>query len=359
MAVGVVSNRARTHRAPRPVTAGRQAPIDAGRVSRTALRRPLEIDRLIREGGCPCAERLAERFEVDRRTIVRDLEWLRDQMQAPLRFDRRERRYVYDSPSFSLPAVVMTEGELVGLLLASRVLEEYRGTPWEGKLTDALDKLMRFLPDQVTVNLRAAADAVSIRVPSARAFDLDVLKVIVAATLEHVRLVIRYRKLGHDVAADREVDPYHVLAHAGGWYLVAHCYTAGELRTFALARIESARPTRVEFRRPADFSIDRYLGDCFGIFRGSDSAGGARYLVRLRFDDSAARYLREEVRKAEVSRKEVPDGLEVSYRLSDLTEITSWVLSWSGHVQVLGPIELRKRVCAQLRAGLKLNGGNR
>jgi predicted DNA-binding transcriptional regulator YafY len=339
--------------------AGRPRGAVTDRGQRSTLRRPLEIDRLIREGTCLCADRLAERFEVDRRTIVRDLEWLRDQMQAPLRFDRGEGRYVYDSPSFSLPAVVMTEGELVGLLLASRVLEEYRGTSWEGKLLHALEKLTRFLPDHVTVNLRAAADAVSVRVPSARPLDLDVLKVVVAATLEHVRLAIRYRKLGHDVAADREVDPYHVLAHAGGWYLVAHCHTAGELRTFALPRIESVRPTGTDFRRPPDFSIDRYLGDCFGIFRGSDSAGEARYLVRLRFDDLAAPYVREEVRKAEVSRKEVRGGLEVAYRLSDLTEITSWVLSWSGHVHVLEPAELRKRVRAQLRAGLKLNGGSR
>lgn len=43
----------------------------------------------------------------------------------------------------------------------------------------------------------------------------------------------------------------------------------------------------------------------------------------------------------------------LSLQLSSLLEFEPWVLSWSEHVVILNPAELRKRVRSRLTAALK------
>ena len=54
--------------------------------SRPPLRRLVLLDRLIRAGDYPNARTAAEALEVHARTIHRDLEFLRDSLEAPLAF---------------------------------------------------------------------------------------------------------------------------------------------------------------------------------------------------------------------------------------------------------------------------------
>lgn len=49
---------------------------------------------LLRAGGRFSAREVAQRFEVSRRTIVRDLDYLRDQLGYAATWDAHERRYI-------------------------------------------------------------------------------------------------------------------------------------------------------------------------------------------------------------------------------------------------------------------------
>jgi predicted DNA-binding transcriptional regulator YafY len=114
-------------------------------VLRTSTRFPLEriaaFDRAVRAGEYPNAGTVAKRLEVSRRTLQRDIEFLRDRLGAPLIFDPRRQGYAYSDPSFRLPEVPMTEGELLALALAERVLRQYRGTPYAPDLARAFGKV--------------------------------------------------------------------------------------------------------------------------------------------------------------------------------------------------------------------------
>ncbi|MDA8410657.1 MAG: WYL domain-containing protein, partial [Treponema sp.] len=60
------------------------------------LERITFIDRRIREqGGVKLAE-IVRRFEVSERQAKRDLEYLRDRLDAPIAWDASSRRYVYE-----------------------------------------------------------------------------------------------------------------------------------------------------------------------------------------------------------------------------------------------------------------------
>jgi ankyrin repeat protein len=69
------------------------------------MRRLVELDRLIRDLKYPNARTFADEWGVDSKTIQRDIAFLRDELEAPLDYDRRERGYFY-TRSYELPALV-------------------------------------------------------------------------------------------------------------------------------------------------------------------------------------------------------------------------------------------------------------
>ncbi len=52
----------------------------------------------------------ATRLEVCRRTVQRDIEFLRDRLSAPLIFDPESNGYAYGDPAFRLPFLTLSEG---------------------------------------------------------------------------------------------------------------------------------------------------------------------------------------------------------------------------------------------------------
>jgi predicted DNA-binding transcriptional regulator YafY len=105
---------------------------------RTATRIPLlriaAIDRAIRAGEYPNARTIARELEVCPRTIHRDIEFIRDHLQAPLAFDPVRNGYFYENPSFELPLWKLTEGELLAIFgpirSASRHLARLTLSTW-------------------------------------------------------------------------------------------------------------------------------------------------------------------------------------------------------------------------------------
>jgi predicted DNA-binding transcriptional regulator YafY len=121
--------------------------------SRPPLRRLLALDRMLRSARFPNARSAANELEVDPRTIHRDLVFLRDSWGAPLEFCRKHNGYYYRDPDYPLPLLRLTEGELLALFLAERVMQQYRDTPYAKDLATAFRKLTAALPDEVTIDL--------------------------------------------------------------------------------------------------------------------------------------------------------------------------------------------------------------
>ena len=61
------------------------------------------------------------------RRSARDLEFMRDQLHAPIAFDRRRRGYCYTEPTYQLDLHAVTQGELVACWFAERMMRQFRG----------------------------------------------------------------------------------------------------------------------------------------------------------------------------------------------------------------------------------------
>jgi predicted DNA-binding transcriptional regulator YafY len=126
--------------------------------ARPLLARLATIDEAIRSERLPNARTLARNLEVNPRTIQRDLQFPRDRLGTSLTFDQVRNGYYYTDTCYRLPYHQLSEGELLALFLAERLLQEYRHTPYANALASAFAKITIALPEIVTIDLAHHAD---------------------------------------------------------------------------------------------------------------------------------------------------------------------------------------------------------
>ena len=78
-------------------------------LSRPPLERMLRIHEELRRGVLVNCTKLVESLEVSRKTVVRDIAFMRDRLDLPIEFDPRLNAYRYTQPVNSFPTVKVTE----------------------------------------------------------------------------------------------------------------------------------------------------------------------------------------------------------------------------------------------------------
>ncbi len=310
------------------------------RAARPPLRRIQTIDHHVRAGVYPNAETLAAELEVNPRTIQRDIEFMRDQLCAPLDFCRQHNGYRYSAPTFQLPFFQFSEGELVAFFLAERLLRQYRGTPFEADLRCAFDRFTALLPDEVSINLAGLGDTLSVAPTVVAPHDIETFRLLAQSVAERRPLDIDYWTASRDELTRRRIDPYHLTLIDNDWYVIAYCHLRSEVRMFAPLRIRAAALAPGSFTRPDSFNITDYLGDSFRAVRGRQSRQ-----VTLRFTATAAGRVEEKIWHKTQRLEMQPDGTLLMYlTVPDLIELKRWVLSWGRECEVLEPEELREQL---------------
>lgn len=322
----------------------------APKLSRPPLERMLRIHEELRRNTLTNCSKLMRALEVSRKTVVRDIAFMRDRLDLPIEFDSRINAYRYTHPVNAFPAVQVTEGELMALLVARRAVEQYQGTPFHRQLEIAFDKLTGGLKDRISFSPAEELSAVSFKNMGLGKADLAVFNALSAAVLKQQEVEFLHRKPGETRPSRRIVQPYHLSHRQNLWYLVGHDVERGALRTFALPRISGIKATGNTFSRPHDFSPEKFFSNALGVLGGSRN-----FRVRVRFSARVADRVRERVWHDSQELTELPAGqIELSMKLGALPEVEGWILSWGPEAEVLGPAELRKRVAASASALARL-----
>ena len=318
--------------------------------SRPPIERMLRIHEELRRGAFTNCTKLAESLEVSRKTVVRDIAFMRDRLELPIEFDSRINAYRYTHPVSAFPTVQVSEGELLALLVARKALEQYRGTPFHRQLEASFEKLTGGLKDRISFSPADELQSVSFKNVGLGKADMVVFNALSRATLRQHEVEFDYRKPGEAKAARRRVQPYHLAHRENLWYLVGHDSERAALRTFALPRISNPAVLKTQFVRPADFSPEKFFANALGVL------GGERdYRVVIRFGAAVADRVREREWHESQELRDLPDGrLELQLRLGALPEIERWVLTWGSDAEVVQPKELRERLKATAGTLLRL-----
>lgn len=326
----------------------RDTPAPAADCSRATLRRLLFIHERLGNGHAATAVSLASELEISERTIKRDIEFMRDQLGAPIAWEAAGHSYVYTRPCDILPLLRLDASEALALTLAGKTFAAWQGTPLGRALTAALEKIAGVIGGAMSFPVADIAQLVS--QPEAQPTADAELRYF-AAALEAIRrrrvlrLVYQKPRAGAE-AETRLVHPLHLACLDHRWVLIAFDPVRRGPRNFLLGRIREAGATAATFTPPADFDLPSYLRGSLGRFTGEQE-----HEVRLVFDATLAPYLRERPWHASQILTVNADGsVAATLRLNNLTDIRRHVLACGRHVEVLAPPELRETIRAEAAA---------
>lgn len=308
--------------------------------SRPPLERMLRIHERLRLGRYPNCAQLARDLEVSRRTVKRDLDFMKYRLDLPIEFDTRHNGFFYSRKVDQFPGVRITEPELFALLVAHKAVAQYHGTPFEQPLETAFRKLTAQLSPDSEYTFHNLDQGLSFPPLGPEDTDLELFQRLNRAIRDRRVLRFRYRNLGTRNAQTRRVEPYHVACIDNRWYLFAFDRTRKAMRTFALSRMQQPEVTSARFERPATFDPDQYLRGSFSVFTGEQD-----FEVVIEFDAWAADLLRGRRWHPSQEVTEFPGvGLRMRLRLNNIEEIERWVLSWGEHATVVRPRMLSERL---------------
>jgi proteasome accessory factor B len=295
------------------------------------LQRILEMIREgTRAGPLPNYGDFTRELEVSRRTLMRDLDFLRDDHHAPIAYDDSRKGFRLTDPTFKLAPVELTQREVFTFSIARKLLERFEGTPLEMDMRSVLAKIADNLQGTVSRDVESLTDQFTVLCEDHARVDHEIWQMAGRAINQSERLRLRYQRFD-GVTRDYSVEPYHLVAYHGNWYLLALNTAAGRLETFALSRCRSLAGTGQHFPRTTEFDPTAFFKDAFGI-----SQADQPWKVRLLFAREVATYIRERIWHPSQNMRQRRDGtLEFRLETSSHKELTRWILSWMPHLQVL------------------------
>ena len=185
---------------------------------------------------------LAERLEISHRTVRRDVDRLREmgyRIQATM---GPEGGYRLDAGS-ELPPLLFDDDQVVALTVALQSATA-TGAGIEEAALRALTTVRQVMPSRLRHRLDAISFETLPRGGVAPSVSPDVL--IAVSSAVRAREVLRFEYEGSD-ASPRRVEPHHVVASDGRWYLVAWDLERDDWRIFRADRITPRTPTGPRF----------------------------------------------------------------------------------------------------------------
>ena len=307
-----------------------------------------KIIRLLKERRVVSRDAFLEALQVSRATFKRDLEYLRDRMDAPIIWDPEAGGYrlgVEDGAqqNYELPGLWLSAGEIYALLAMEQLLEGLQPGLLGPHVRPLRDRIRRL----IEVGEHSAEEVgARIRVLEVghRPVEPECFQALASAVLSRKRLRIRHYSRVRDETTERTISPQRLVHYRDNWYLDAWCHERQALRTFSADAIVDAEMLERSAREISGKRLDKHLGAGFGIFSGARTETAV-----LEFSAARARWVARETWHPEQEGLFQLDGsylLKVPY--SDPRELVMDILKYGPDVRVLAPESLARAVSGSL-----------
>ncbi|MGL1930725.1 MAG: WYL domain-containing protein [Desulfotalea sp.] len=307
-------------------------------------RRLLFIDEEISKKRYPNCSSMGVIWEVSYKTIQRDIDYLRDELDAPIEYSAKYRGFYYTEENFNLPAISIRESDLFSIYLAEELLEQYRDTPLYDRLNSIYKKIADSLPQKYLDDYHPSQRFTVFSSPSTQ-IKPKIWDCVFNAARKLLQLEIVYASPGSKVQDNRTIEPYHTIRYDGDWYVVAFCLNRMEMRTFSLSRIQHAKIKNTPFRIPDDFDFAKITASRFGIHWQQE-----REKISIKFCSQSAPYIIERSWHDSQEIEKLANGYIILHlQVNASVELKKWILSWGASAEVIEPQSLRGEIIDEIK----------
>jgi predicted DNA-binding transcriptional regulator YafY len=312
-----------------------------------------KIHQLLAARGAVTLRDFLEELGVSRATFKRDLEYMRDRLNAPIEWDREKHGYRFaggaaDAQSrYQLPGLWFNPSEVRALLTMQHLLADLQPGLLEPQVKPLRTRLRALLGSG-----EHTAEEIERRIRlihlGARRIALPHFELVANAVLNRQRLHIAYVSRSSNERTERDISPQRLVHYRENWYCDAWCHLREDVRSFSVDAIQSGQLLDKRAKNVPESELDEVLASGYGIFSGRKTTW-----AKLRFTPERARWVSAEQWHPQQKGRFEPDGsyvLELPF--SDHRELAMDILRHGPHVEVLEPATLREAVKGQLAAAL-------
>ena len=295
------------------------------------MERILYIDRCIRKSGKITIREVSDFFEVSVRQVKRDIEYMRDRLDAPLVYKKSLPGYIYEAPYRHLEFADQT---LMLFYVVMKSLSEN-----QHYIPVYTDEVLSKISEEVPKDYRNVCSHISYQMSSSENINSEFFMAICESLRRQTCLNLYYCNLKNE-HSERLVEPEQLINYGGIWYLICFDHSTNTFRTFNMSRIEKVSETQESFfvhDEAYKTSLSDYLSGGFGIFKGNKHSS-----VTVRFYAVARRIVATQVWHPEqtVIENDAEDYTELTFPASDFTEVLSKILSFGKNARPIEPPEL-------------------
>jgi len=302
--------------------------------------RVLTVLELIQSKPSITGPELAERLEMDVRTVRRYITHLQD-VGIPVEANIGRYGGYRLRPGFKLPPLIFTEEEATAImlgLLASTWLEIGQSAV---AIEGALAKVSRVLPMRARERLEAVTSHLVLFPHNQQARpDASLLIDLSGAIHASQRIEIDYRSLYNEVT-HRKVEPYGITGWKGHWYLGGYCCLRQDYRSFRLDRIQQVQILSETFEKAENFDFEAYVKEQY-------NTAGMHMEVEFQGELSA---VQQKIPTLYGTLTETPTGVLLQEQYDDVESMARYLMSLNLPFVIHHPPELRE---ALLRLGERM-----
>lgn len=285
-------------------------------------------------------------LEISHATLKRDLEYMRDRLNAPVEWDRDNGGYRMCNDQagkrYHLPGLWFSPADIITLLTMRQLI----GALGPGLISEQMEPLlskMRLLIEGADVSVGAFEERILIRRSAARIGEPEHFAPVAAAVLRRRQLdILHFSRSRNDVLA-RVISPQRLTHYRENWYVDAWCHLRGELRKFSLSALRQVTVLRETAAEVPEQELAR-LDAGYGIFSGKD-----QQWAELRFSAERAKWISQERwHEDQVTWSDSEGRFHLRFPFSDPREVCMDILRHVPEVSVVSPAGLRERVQAML-----------
>lgn len=287
----------------------------------------MKIDRLIgilsillQKDKVTTAE-LAEKFEVSRRTILRDIDTL-NMSGIPVVSEQGQRGGVSIMDGYKVDRTILSSEDMQAILSGLKSLDSVSGT---NRYRQLMEKI-------------SADDTASINADNHIIVDLSNWdKSVVADKIDLIKkaieqqYIISFRYFSPNGESKRRIEPYHLIFQWSNWYVWGYCCLRNDYRMFKLTRLTDLECTgeSCELREVPEYTCDK-LRHTKGEIE-----------VTARFEKSLKWRIIDEF-GAEIPRFDESGDILLTFTWYDIPSFYSYILSFGDKAEIISPKEFRR-----------------
>ena len=181
-----------------------------------------KIHHMLTQRHMVTTEQFISELQVSASTLKRDLTFLRDRLNAPVKFDYELGGYCFEKvqnvgPRYEMPGLWFNDSELHAILTMQKLLSELQ----PGLLSPYLEPLQTKL-QTILCSMKDSPEEISNRIlilaPNKRELPLENFEVVATAAVRRRRLKIVHFNRGTRTKTERIVSPQQLVYYRDNWY---------------------------------------------------------------------------------------------------------------------------------------------